>query len=169
MRRSRNLKAVPGGDELFKGVPPVDPAAVQKESQKQADAAAKNLLDMRNIANDAQKPTIVNVAAPVVNVTVPEQTAPVVNNTVNLPETTVNFEALMPAQDAPVVNIAAPEAPIVNVVNRLPEQPAPVVTVVNEVPVPEVTVILPARKTVGTIERDADGKIIRTEQIETDA
>jgi hypothetical protein len=168
VRRLKLLPPIEGGDSVATAIVPIDPAAAKQDAQKQTDAAAQNLVDMRSIANDAQKPTIVNVAAPIVNITVPEQASPVVNNTVNLPETVVNFEAVLPEQAAPIVNVAAADAPIVNVVNNVPEQAAPQVRVFNEVPPAEVTVILPARKTTGTIERDASGNILRTTQIETD-
>lgn len=98
------------------------------------------------------------MAAPVVNVTLPQPTAPVVHNTVNLPETKVTIDARMPDQPAPVVNVT----------NQIPQQAAPQVRVFNDIPVPEVNINLPARKTTGTVERDALGHIVRTTQIETD-
>ena len=165
VRHMKLLPPIEGGERVAVAAAPADPAATQQAAQ---DAAAQNLQDMRRIANDAQKPTVVNVAAPVVNVSVPEQAAPVVHNTVNVPETSVTVEAVMPAQAAPVVHVAAAPAPVVNVTNQVPEQPAPQVRIFNDIPVPEVNINLPARKTTGTVERDALGHIVRTTQIETD-
>jgi lambda family phage portal protein len=57
-----------------------------------------------------------------------------------------------------------------DVFNEISVEPTPITAEVNiDVPPPEVRVNLPARRTVGTIERDANGNITRTEQIETDA
>lgn len=164
VRHVKLLPPVEGGDVLFNGTAPSAEPLVNPQV-----VAAKNLADMRMIANDAQKPTIVNVAAPVINLTVPEQAAPVVQNVVNLPETMVTVEAVMPEQAAPVIHIAAPEAPVVNVTNNVPTQPAPQVRVFNDVKTPEVNVNLPARKTVGTVERNSSGQITKTIQTETNA
>jgi len=153
--------------------------ANKPDPAKEQDKAAKNLDAMRQIANEAQKPTIVNVAAPIVNVTVPEQTAPVVNVTNevpaqeapvvnvtnNLAETTVNVEAIMPEQAAPVVNVAAP---VVNVA-------APTVQSYNNniVNTPdnvkmEITA-MPDRVTTSNVSRDKDGNITKAVNSEKDA
>ena len=166
VRHMKLLKPIAGGDTLMQAIAP---GPTPQDEQNAQQATAKNMADMRLIANDAQKPTIVNVAAPVINLTVPEQAAPVVQNVVNLPETVVNVEAVMPEQAAPIVNIAASDAPVVNVINNVPEQAAPQVRVFNDVKAPEVTVNLPARKTVGTVERNSQGQIVKTVQTETDA
>jgi HK97 family phage portal protein len=158
-----------------------DAAAKAKPDPAAQDAqAAKNRAELTQIANEAQKPTIVNVAAPIVNVTVPEQTAPVVQNTVNvpeqsapvvnvggtvvnMPETVVNIEAVMPEQKAPVVNVAAPN---VNV-------EAPTVNHITNVNTPdgvkmEITA-MPDRTETSTIARDSNGNITKAVKTEKDA
>lgn len=94
-----------------------------------------------NMTMPEQKPPVVNVESPTVNVSVPE---PKVNVEVNVPE-----------QVAPVVNVtvAAPEqpAPVINL--NVPEQPPPEVKV--EVNVPE------QRGVEHVIERDEKDRIKR--------
>jgi hypothetical protein len=53
----------------------------------------------------------------------------------------------------------------------MPAQPAPVVEVTVEatMPAPEVRLTLPDRRTTSIVERDAQGRITRTDQIERDA
>lgn len=74
-----------------------------------------------------------------------------------------------------VVNVST-AAPVVNVENRMPDQPAPVVNVAapevrveNTLPPPEVTVKLPDRRRETTVSYDAAGNIVQSTQIETDA
>ena len=63
---------------------------------------------------------------------------------------------------APVVNFASPEV-------RVEVQPAQVtVELEAKMPAPEVTVILPNRRTDTTIERNSSGDIVSAVQIETD-
>jgi HK97 family phage portal protein len=170
IRKVKRMAPIVGGDDPFKALPPTAPAP---DTGKQDAAAAQNLIDMRQIANDAQKPTIVNVAAPIVNVTVPEQTAPqvtnvvnvpeqaapVVNNTVNIPETVVNVEAVMPTQET-VVNVAAPvvNAPVYN--NNIVNTPDSVKM--------EITA-MPTRSTTSTVSRDGSGNITKAVNTEKDA
>ena len=168
VRKLKLLPPIDGGDVLNTGVRITEKLPDGASPADTQQATAKNLADMRTIANDAQKPTIVNVASPIINLTIPEQAAPVVQNVVNLPETVVNVEAVMPAQVAPIVNVAAPEAPVVNVTNNVPTQPVPQVRVFNDVKTPEVNINLPARKTIGTVERNSSGQITKTIQTETD-
>ena len=106
----------------------------------------------------------VNVGGPVVNL--PEQAAPIVNvggPVVNLPE-----------QAAPIVNVGGP------VVN-LPEQAAPIINVaaptINveaKAAAPEGVMqmeilAMPDRLTTSTIDRDRQGQIVKSNQIEKDA
>ncbi len=104
----------------------------------------------------------VEVAAPVVNVGQPDvhvavaapevrneitTPTPIVNVAVAAPEVTANFEAIMPDQPAPIVNL----------VNNVEQSPV------------EVSVNLPVRKTDTTITRDKAGNIVKAQQIERDA
>ena len=83
-----------------------------------------------------------------------------VENHLPAPQITNNVEP------TPVV-IHTPEVRVDNIIEV---EPTPITAEVNiDVPPPEVKVSLPSRRTVGTIERDANGNITRTEQIETDA
>ena len=97
---------------------------------------------------------------------------------ITTPATTVNIEATridnhLPAPE--IINqVSVEPTPIEvragDIYNQIDVEPTPITAEVNiDVPPPEVKVSLPARKTVGTIERDANGNITRTEQVETDA
>ena len=112
------------------------------------DAAINNI----NVEAAPIPNVILNQEAAIVNnvVNVEKPDAAIVNNVVNIPETTINVEAVMPEQKAPVVNIA------------------PAVTNVEVKPA-EVNVNIPTRKTDTTIVRDNAGNIIRATQIEKDA
>jgi HK97 family phage portal protein len=184
IRAARGLKPLGGkAAELF------DPNAVAEAQMAAAEAnkpdpaeqdkaAAKNLDAMRQIANEAQKPTVVNVAAPIVNVTVPEQAAPIVQNTVNVPETTINVEAVMPQQDAPVVNnvvnVEKQDAPVVNVAAPVvnvaaADIPEPVIRI-NNIPATEMKITsMPDRVTTSTVKRDGNGNITQAVNTEKDA
>ena len=182
VRKAKGMAPVGGtASEVF------DPRSLQPQpdpgaEQAATDAAAKNLIDMRNIANEAQKPTIVNVAAPVVNVTVPEQPAPQVHTVVNVPESVINVEAVMPQQDAPVVNlgdtvvhlpeVAPVAAPIVNVAAPIVNVEAPTVhnnTIVNTPDSINMAITsMPERVTSSTVTRDKDGNIVRATNTEKD-
>ncbi len=57
-----------------------------------------------------------------------------------------------------------------DIYNQIDVEPTPITAEVNiDMPPPDVRVQLPSRRTVGTIERDGNGNIVRTEQTETDA
>jgi hypothetical protein len=95
----------------------------------------------------------------------PEQAAPFethqpINVTVSVAAPVVNVTNQTPAQPAPVVNVAAAEV-------NIPEQPAPVVNVsipeAKEQPAPVVNVSLPrATSQTQTVNRDEQGNIIST-------
>lgn len=107
-----------------------------------------------------QEPSPVNVSftmpeAPVTNVHVDPSIipAPVVNMT--LPESNIVVNVEQP--DAPTINLTVPESQI------MVEVAAPDVTVT-----PEIKVQLGTRQTITEIERDANGLITKTSQIESD-
>lgn len=139
--------ALPGA-----GIPaPVNgESSASKAMHEQFERVLEMVRDVKALACQQRQPEF----TPVVNVTLPEQRteihnnlpigpAPVVEvrNEVNVPETTVNFEAIVPAVRA--------EPPIVNVINQV--QPADV-TVVDSHPV----------RSVQVVERDANDEITRT-------
>lgn len=109
----------------------------------------------------------------------PRDAVPPVFNIHNAPPaTTVNIEATridnhIPAPE--IINqVSVEPTPIEvragDIYNQIDVEPTPITAEVNiDVPPPEVKVSLPARRTVGTIERDSNGNITRTEQVETDA
>lgn len=106
-----------------------------------------------NVTFEPPHAPVINIpeqAAPVVNVTIEQPEAAIINNVVNVPESQITVEAVMPEQKAPVVNIA------------------PSVTNVEVKPA-EVNVNIPARKTDTTIIRDSAGNITKATQIERDA
>jgi hypothetical protein len=105
--------------------------------------------------------SIANQKQPEINVTVAASPAPNVN--VTTPEVVVNI----PKQDAPIINVAA-SPPAIRVVT--PRQDAPIVTVTNEVQpaAVDVNVNLPPRLTRTSVQRDRDGRIIGSEQVEED-
>jgi phage gp29-like protein len=82
------------------------------------------------------------------------------------PAPTMQVDIHVPEQPAPIVNVASPtvnvSAPIVNI------EPAQV-TLEATLPVPEITIAMPARKTVTEVERDGKGNIVRANQTEVDA
>jgi hypothetical protein len=92
----------------------------------------------------------------------------------------------VPAQEAPVVNVAAAESPVINVAAPNVDAhfeatiPAPVVSVaapsvniVNDVQPAEIKEVaitsLPDRVTSAEVQRDAQGNIMRSTQTEKDA
>jgi lambda family phage portal protein len=111
--------------------------------------------------------------APVVNL----HQAPVTVESpiVNLPPTEVRVEGATVNVPAPVVNVAPAE---VRVEGATVNVPAPVVNVAPaevrvegttvHVPAPVVNVTTPRRRTDGMVERDQQGRVLRTTQIETD-
>ena len=179
VRRIKRMVAIDGGDELYRA--PRDKPAPDTAKQDAAVADVANTLrEMRHtnelqserITNrlDNQPPPapVINVAAPVVNVAPPavsvnveKPDAPVVNNVINLPEPVINVEAVMPESAAPIVNIA-PQ--VVNVAPQVVNVAGPVVNVAPA----DVSVSLPDRRIVGTVERNSSGQITKTIQTETD-
>lgn len=100
-----------------------------------------------------QEPITINVPAQKagdVHLTLPEQRAAEVHVT-------------LPEQKAPDVHVTV-EAPAIDV-----KVEPPAVTLEAVLPQPQVIVSMPNRKTVGTIERDSLGNIVRTTQVESDA
>jgi hypothetical protein len=100
---------------------------------------------------------------------------------VSAPE--VTFEATLPAAQAPVVQVIHTQAPDVHVAAPEVHVAAPTVNVaapavsvsaapitVQPAEVREIRIVgLPDRQTSSNVQRDKDGNIIRTTQIETDA
>ena len=112
-----------------------------------------------NLTQDAQpinvSVTMPEQAAPNVQVHVPEQAAPVVNFTA--PEQKNEVVVHVPEQAAPVVHFNIPDPNVtVNVA-------APNVSVT-----PEVSVKLGTRQTLTEVERDSQGQIVKTRQVESD-
>ena len=112
----------------------------------------------------------VHVASPDVHVAAPNVT---VDN--HIDPTPITFEAVLPEQAAPVVNVAAPNvsvtAPAVNVAapNVTIENAAPAVTV-QPAEIREVRIVgMTERQTTSTVTRDSAGNITRTTQTERDA
>ena len=141
-------------------------------------AATKHLADSAaSFAAAAQAPAVppvvqnhVHVASPDVHVAAPNVT---VDN--HIDPTPITFEAVLPEQAAPVVNVAAPNvsvtAPAVNVAapNVTIENAAPAVTV-QPAEIREVRIVgMVDRQTTSTVTRDSAGNITRTTQTERDA
>ncbi len=130
----------------------LEAAKVQAKATTDRPAPVTNVTVEAPVVNVAQ-PSItveqpdITVEAPVVNIAPPAVTveAPVVN--IAPPEVTANFEAIMPEQATPVVNL----------INNVEQAPV------------EVSVNLPTRKTETTIVRDAAGQMTKATQIERDA
>jgi len=179
VRKIKRMAAVSGGDEIYRA--PRDKPAPDTTKQDAAVADVANTLREMRHSNELQSERItnrldnqpapapvINVAAPIVNVAPPavsvnveKPDAPVVNNVINLPEPVINVEAVMPESQPPVVNIAP------QVVNVAPQVVNVGETVVNVAPA-EVSVNLPDRRIVGTVERNSSGQITKTIQTETD-
>jgi len=179
VRKIKRMAPVDGGDELYRA--PRDKPAPDFSKQEEAVADVANTLrEMRHtnalqseritnrLDNQPQPAPVFNMAAPIVNVApaevnvnVEKPDAPIVNNVINLPEPVINVEAVMPESAAPVVNIAP------QVVNVAPQVVNVGETVVNVAPA-EVSVNLPDRRIVGTVERNSSGQITKTIQTETD-
>jgi len=179
VRKIKRMAPVDGGDELYRA--PRDKPAPDTSKQDAAVAdVANSLREMRHtnelqseritnrLDNQPQPAPVFNVAAPAITVNVEKQDAPVVHNTVNVPESTINVEAVMPEQPAPIVNNTVNvEKPEQTVVNIAPQVVNVGETVVNVAPA-EVSVNLPDRRIVGTVERNSSGQITKTIQTETD-
>jgi len=98
-----------------------------------------------------------------VNVTLPELPPAVINlQSSIIPAPIVNMT--LPEQPAPEINIQQPDIRL-----TLPESPVNITVLAPEVTVtPEIKVHLGTRQTVTEIERDRDGLITKTSQIESD-
>ena len=109
------------------------------------------------------RPSVVNVAAPIVNLGDTHVAAPIVNN--QLQPTPVENHIHMPEQ--PAANVE------VNVEAVMPEQPAPQVNITNEVQpaqISEVSIVsMVARETTTEVERDQNGNLKASTQVERDA
>lgn len=175
VRRLENLPPLPEGDQLATiepAAPPADPAAARLD--KTLGAFGEAIVAMAG--KPAPAPEIHNhIAAPAITVEPAAPAAVNIENRVEIPETVVNVEAVLPEQPAAVVNLTLPET-VVNVEAVMPDQPAAVVNVTpeaprvfvtNEVQPAEVKVELPDRLTETTVTRDRDGNIVKTVQIET--
>lgn len=125
-------------ENAIKNVAPAPIAPVINLSTREIEATLKNSVD--NIMQHTMEH--MDKMSPIINVA-----APVVNNIVNVPETVINVEAVMPEQKAPVFHSN-------NIINVEPAG---------------VTVNLPNRRTETTIMRDASGNITKATQLETDA
>lgn len=127
-------------------------------SQFQGLAAAISMLADRISSQDAMQQTLLAALSEARQPQTFALTLPDVFTKAEAP--VIQIDNHIPAQPAPVVHVAAPEvhvaAPSVTV--------SPVVEPVINVPVPDVTVNVPARETVTTIERDRDGNISRAVQ-----
>lgn len=133
---------------------PTPPPSTPSPTEARMFAAIDALQAKMSSAPTQMQPPKVDVKAGDVHITMPEMRFPDVKNTVNMPETVVNVAAPEVKVDAPVVNI----------------EPAQVtVELEAKMPAPEVTVNLPARRIDSTIQRDASGNIIGSQQIERDA
>lgn len=175
IRKLENLPPVDGGDSLMR------PEKYDPESSPEVIASKVNADAIVQAAalHKQASPPVFNIAAPEINIksgdTLIEQAAPQVHVDNNLPE-----------QPPPVVNIAPPEAPVINVAAPNVEanfeaiMPTPVVNVsapsvnvVNEVQPSEIKEVaitsLPDRVTNVEVKRDGQGNITRSTQIEKDA
>lgn len=163
VRKLKNMKPIEGGDAIsWAGTSNDSP---QEEQNDPADSEMAALRSRIEAVASAEKPAPVINVHPTINIEnkqpeapsvtvvnqVPEQPAPVVQNVVNVPEPVVNVEAVMPSQEAPVVNVAPAHVDVHNNV------------------VPKVEVSLPNRKTETTIVRDSKGNIVKATQLEEDA
>jgi hypothetical protein len=140
---------------------PADEAPIVKAAQIAADAQVRSAELQRDAAAGAPAPTFVmhnHVDTPATQVHV--DTAPVyVNvpmgrNEINIPATTIN--------------VAAPEV-TVEFEARMPEQAAPVIEVNVDMPDEMRIVGMPERATTTTIKRDIGGNIVESTQVEKDA
>lgn len=148
--KSLGLNAPPPAPSNPNKTPPKKPEPTQHELAQISliNAQVDVLRREPPAAPKAEAPNItINVGGSTIENKLPEQAPPVVNNTLNIPETVVNVEAVMPAQPAPL---------------------APIVNIENNVPPAEVNVTLAPRKTETTVEYDAKGNISKATQIESD-
>ena len=172
VRRMENLPPLPEGDKIATVEPAAttpDPAAARLD--KAISAIGDGFVAMAS--KPQASPEIHNhIAAPEITVQPAAPATVNVENRIEIPETVVNVEAVMPEQAAPVVNLTVPET-VVNVEAVLPEHAAPVVHVsapdvrVETTVTPTIAVELPDRLTETTVTRDREGNIVKTVQIET--
>jgi HK97 family phage portal protein len=172
VRKTKGFAPVGGSSAEIYDPRDLPEAPEQEEKPDPAAIATANAMDKMSsvlvaMAGKETPANIVNVASP--NITV---AAPVTN--ITLPEMQPNFEATMPAQAAPVVNVTneipAPTVQV-DVVNQV--NPATVEITNNVLVEPaqpaQLTLTLPPRRSEGTVERDRDGNIMKTVTIERDA
>jgi HK97 family phage portal protein len=178
-RKSGNKPLGGAAGELFNPTQPVADTSQQDTAvadlvNQLREVRHKNEIESASIkAKLDATPTIINVAAPVVNV--PEQPPTVVNvgeTVVNLPEQAPPVvNVTVEKQDAPIVNVTVPETNII-VEAVMPEQAAPVVynnNVVNADSMKMEIVSMPDRVTTSVVERDAAGNITKAQNLERDA
>ncbi len=180
IRRLENLPPIDGGDDLLKPEAPADPEKdPQVLSSKIRAAASVRSAELHKEAVAAAPAPVYNFGAPEININGGD-------TLVEQPKVQVDVHNDVPAQEAPVVNVAAAESPVINVAAPNVDAhfeatiPAPVVSVaapsvniVNDVQPAEikeaVIAAMPDRVTTAEVQRDAQGNIIRSIQTEKDA
>jgi HK97 family phage portal protein len=160
VRRRKRLVKIENGDTVFKSVTADHQAASQSAQNTQNMAEIRTMF---NAANYKQEPVNITVAAPIVNVTLPEQPAHQVNNVINVPESIINVEAVMPEQGAPIINIAET---VVNFEAVMPEikaveQTPPTVNVIVQ-PSDVVVNNTHPSKAIQVVERNKSDEITKT-------